>query len=420
VIAGVLAGRSLADGVPAAAVGAADRALLAELCYGTCRWYHRLDALLARLAPKPFKSRDTDIRALLVVGLYQLVEMRVAAHAAVTETAEAARALGKPWAVALVNAVLRRFLRDRAAVEAAVADDPVATHAHPAWLLDAVASAWPAEGPAILAAANSRPPMTLRVNRQRDSVEAARARLAAMGIATATAPHAPAALVLERPTDVAELPGFTEGLLSVQDAGAQLAAALLDVRPGQRVLDACAAPGGKTAHLLETCPDAAVTAIDIDERRLDRVRGNLTRLGLTARVAVGDASAPSGTWAEDRYARVLLDVPCTATGVIRRHPDIKLLRRAEDVAALAARQARILDAVWPLLEPGGILLYVTCSLLPRENHQQIDRFLARQPDARPLPIDASWGRPAGAGRQILPGEEGMDGFFYARLQRTLS
>lgn len=417
-VAGVLAGRSLADGLPAVAIAAADRALLAELCHGTCRWYHRLDALLARLAPKPFKSRDADVRALLLVGLYQLVAMRVAPHAAVTETAEAARALGKPWAVALVNAVLRNFLRDRAAVEAAVADDPVATHAHPAWLIDAVASAWPADWRAILAAANSRPPMTLRVNRQRDTVEAARARLATRRITATTSPHAAAALVLECPTDVAELPGFAEGLLSVQDAGAQLAAPLLDIRPGQRVLDACAAPGGKTAHLLETCPDAAVTAIDVDERRLGRVRENLARLGLAARVAVGDAQAPSGAWAEESYARILLDVPCTATGVIRRHPDIKLLRRAEDVAALAARQARILDAVWPLLEPGGILLYVTCSLLPRENHQQIDQFLTRQADARPLPIDASWGRPTGAGRQILSGEDGMDGFFYARLQRT--
>lgn len=418
VIAGVLAGRSLAEGLPAAAVAPADRALLAELCHGTCRWHPRLDALLAQLAPKPFKSRDADVRALLLVGLYQLVAMRVASHAAVAQTAEAARALGKPWAVALVNAVLRRFLRDRAAIEAAVADDPVATHAHPAWLIDALSAAWPADWPAVLAAANARPPMTLRVNRQRDSVESARARLAASGFAAATLLHAPVALVLERPADVAELPGFAAGQLSVQDAGAQLAAPLLDVRPGQQVLDACAAPGGKTAHLLETCPDAAVTAIDLDERRLDRVRENLTRLGLAARVAVGDASSPSGAWAEQRYDRILLDVPCTATGVIRRHPDIKLLRRAGDVAALAARQARILDAVWPLLEPGGILLYVTCSLLPQENHQQIDRFLARQPDARPLALDAAWGRPAGIGRQTLPGEEDMDGFYYARLTRA--
>jgi len=418
VIAGVLAGRSLAEGLPAAAVAPADRALLAELCHGTCRWHPRLDALLAQLAPKPFKSRDADVRALLLVGLYQLVAMRVASHAAVAQTAEAARALGKPWAVALVNAVLRRFLRDRAAIEAAVADDPVATHAHPAWLIDALSAAWPADWPAVLAAANARPPMTLRVNRQRDSVESARARLAASGFAAATLLHAPVALVLERPADVAELPGFAAGQLSVQDAGAQLAAPLLDVRPGQQVLDACAAPGGKTAHLLETCPDAAVTAIDLDERRLDRVRENLTRLGLAARVAVGDASSPSGAWADQRYDRILLDVPCTATGVIRRHPDIKLLRRAGDVAALAARQARILDAVWPLLEPGGILLYVTCSLLPQENHQQIDRFLARQPDARPLALDAAWGRPAGIGRQTLPGEEDMDGFYYARLTRA--
>lgn len=212
--------------------------------------------------------------------------------------------------------------------------------------------------------------------------------------------------------------GFGAGAVSVQDAGAQLAAPLLDPRPGEAVLDACAAPGGKTGHLLEWCPEARVTAVDVDPRRLQRVSENLGRLGLAARLAQGDAERPGGDWASDRYDRILLDVPCTATGVIRRHPDIKLLRRAPDVAELVGRQARILDAVWPLLRPGGILLYVTCSLLPEENQRQIDGFLGRRLDACAVPIDAPWGRPAGAGRQILTGERGMDGFYYARLART--
>jgi 16S rRNA (cytosine967-C5)-methyltransferase len=418
VLTGVTAGASLADSLPAARVDARDRALLSELCHGACRWYHRLDALLARLAPRPFKPRDADVRALLLVGLYQLVEMRVASHAAVAETVEAARALGKPWAAGLVNAVLRSFLRDPSVLDAVIAADPVAACSHPEWLLRAIEAAWPADWPAVLAAANARPPMTLRVNRLQGTVVEAHARLAAAGLAAAAVPCAPDALVLERPVDVAALPGFAEGLLSVQDAAAQLAAPLLDVRPGQRVLDACAAPGGKTAHLLETCPAIALTAVDVDERRLERVRENLRRLHLDAAVAQGDVARPQGGWAHTRYPRILLDAPCTATGVIRRHPDIKLLRRAEDVAALAERQARILDAVWPLLEPGGILLYVTCSVLPDENALQIDRFLERHADALPAPIEAAWGSPAGVGRQLLPGESGMDGFFYARLMRA--
>ena len=417
-VAEVLVGRSLAELLPAAGVAERDRALLAELVYGTCRWFPRLDFFLGRLLQRPLKQRDTDLRALLLVGLYQLVETRVAPHAAVDETVAAARALGKEWAAGLVNGVLRAFLRDRAALESAAAADPAVAHAHPAWLVARLQAAWPEDWAAILHAANGRPPMTLRVNRLRGSTPGYLATLAQAGLAGSVVDGVPAALVLDQPVDVTRLPGFGEGAVSVQDAGAQLAAPLLDPRPGEAVLDACAAPGGKTGHLLEWCPEARVTAIDVDARRLARVRDNLERLGLAARLAQGDAEHPAGEWAEDRYDRILLDVPCTATGVIRRHPDIKLLRRAPDVDELVARQARILDAVWPLLRPGGILLYVTCSLLPDENHRQIDRFLGRRPDARALPIDAAWGRAAGAGRQILPGERTMDGFFYARLTRA--
>ena len=418
VLAGVLAGRSLAEALPAAVVPEGDRSLLAELAYGTCRWFPRLDFFLGRLLERPLKPRDADLRALLVVGLYQLVEMRVASHAAVDAPVAAARALGTDWAAGLVNGVLRRFLRERAALESAAAADLAAAHAHPAWLVTRLQSAWPDAWLAVLQAGNGRPPMTLRVNRLRGSTADCRAGLAAAGVAAAAVEVVPTALVLDQPVDVGRVPGFAAGAVSVQDAGAQLAAPLLDPRAGDLVLDACAAPGGKTGHLLEWCPAARVTAVDIDPQRLERVGENLNRLGVAARLAQGDAERPSGEWAADRYDRILLDVPCTATGVIRRHPDIKLLRRAADVDELVGRQARILDAVWPLLKPGGILLYVTCSVLPDENQRQIDGFLGRRRDACAVPIGAAWGRPAGAGRQILTGEGGMDGFYYARLTRT--
>jgi len=417
-LAAILGGRSLSEVLPVATVPARDRALLAELVYGTCRWFPRLDFYLGRLLARPLKPRDADVRTLLLVGLYQLTELRVAPHAAVDETVAAARALGKAWAAGLVNGVLRSFLRQRAALQDAARADLAAAHAHPAWLIERLQAAWPADWAAILEAANGRPPMTLRVNRLRTDRDGAAQALAKAGLSATPVPDVPSALVLQQPAEVAALPGFAEGVLSVQDAGAQLAAPLLDPQPGERVLDACAAPGGKTGHLLEWCPDAEVTAVDLDSRRLARVRENLDRLGLQARLFAGDAGQPAGPWAQTPYDRILLDVPCTATGVIRRHPDIKLLRRATDVAELAERQARILDAVWPLLRPGGILLYVTCSLLPEENHLQIARFLDRRGDAGALAIEAQWGRPMGVGRQTLPGERTMDGFFYARLQKA--
>ncbi len=414
----ILGGQSLSEVLPVAGVAVRDRALLAELVYGTCRWFHRLDFFLRQLMQRPFKPRDADVRALLLVGLYQLVELRVPAHAAVDETVAAARGLRKDWAAGLVNGVLRNFLRRRAALEAAARSEPSAAYSHPDWLVRRLQAAWPEDWPAILDAANQRPPMTLRVNRLRGTVEASVSALETAGLHARPVPDVASALVLDQPADVSALPGFAEGVVSVQDAGAQLAAPLLDPQSGERVLDACAAPGGKTGHLLEWCPAAEVVAVDVDPRRLVRVRANLDRLGLAAQLFAGDAGRPAGPWAEARYDRILLDVPCTATGVIRRHPDIKLLRRPSDVDELVDRQARILDAVWPLLRPGGILLYVTCSLLPDENHLQISRFLGRQRDAGVLAIEAPWGRPTGVGRQTLPGERTMDGFFYARLRKA--
>lgn len=414
-----MAGRSLSDLMPSAleTVAARDRALLQELCYGTIRWLLRLQAVTQRLLQRPLKRRDRVIELLILVGLYQLLHMRVPAHAAVTETVEAVRVLGRPWAAGLVNGVLRRFQREHETLLAAVDSDQGHRFAHPRWLMEAVREAWPERWEAILDAANARPPMTLRVNRGRIDREAYGELLQQAGVAATPLAAVASALVLERPLEVDALPGFAEGLVSVQDAGAQLAAELLAPQAGQRVLDACAAPGGKSGHILELAPEVELTAVDLDGQRLERVRENLRRLRFKADLYVGDAAAPAGEWAAPGYDRILLDVPCFATGVIRRHPDIKLLRRSDDIPALVRRQAQILDNIWPLLKPGGILLYATCSLLPVENEQQLERFLARQRDARERTIDAAWGHVRTVGRQTLPGEESMDGFYYAVLQK---
>ena len=418
-VADVLGGRSLSDALPARsqAVPERDRGLTAELAYGVCRWQPRLAPLALGLLQRPPKAKDQDVLALLMVGLHQLLNMRIPAHAAVGETAGAARALGKSWAVNLVNASLRTFQREQDERLAKVDRDPAARHALPGWLHHAIADAWPAQLEAIAAAYQEHPPMTLRVNRRQGDASAYAARLLAAGICARTQPLAPDALLLDQAVDVTALPGFTEGAVSVQDAGAQLAGPLLDARPGQRVLDACAAPGGKTAHLLELVDDLNMTAVDIDPARLERVGETLHRLGLQATLDVVDVAAPPMEWREQPFDRILLDAPCSATGVIRRHPDIRLLRRSADIAALAERQAAILDALWPCLKPGGKLLYVTCSILPAENALQIEAFMQRHPDARALPLPGSWGHAHGVGRQTLPGEHGMDGFYYALLER---
>jgi len=399
-------------------VAAADRALVRELCYGVLRWHPRLEALLQGLLQHPLKARDADVHALLLLGLYQLAYMRVPPHAAVGETVSAVAALGKEWARGLVNGVLRRFQRERERLEDALAADLTATLAHPAWLLEALQDAWPEDWRRVAEAGNQRPPMVLRVNTRRLGRGAYLQQLAGAGMTARSLPGAPQALLLDKPVDVAALPGFARGEVSVQDAGAQLAALLLDLHPGQRVLDACAAPGGKTGHLLELEPGLAeVLAMDRDAERMRRVSATLTRLGLAAQALVADAADPAAWWDGRLFDRILLDAPCSATGVIRRHPDIKVLRRMGDIAAVQSEQARLLEALWPLLGKGGMLLYVTCSVLPQENQHQVVRFLGAHPEAEELPIHASWGRPCAAGRQILSGEAGMDGFYYARLHK---
>ncbi len=398
----------------------ADQALVQEMVYGTLRMLPRLEALCALLLERPLKASDRNLECLILVGLYQLAAMGTPAHAAVSATVEAARLLGKRHQAALVNALLRRFQREHEALLEVVMRQPQARWLFPAWLLERLQKDWPQDWEAIVTASNDRPPMALRVNRTRIGVSDYARQLAADAIAARPIKGLDAGLMLDCPRATRDLPGFATGLVSVQDSGAQLAAQLLDARPGQRVLDACAAPGGKTAAIIERAGgDLAMIAIDNDPTRLETVRAMLSRLGLSGEVRDADARDPQGDWAAQAFDRILLDVPCSATGVIRRHPDIKWLRRDADIAALAALQARMLDALWPLLATGGRLLYATCSLLAAENHRQIAAFCARRPDAIELRPPTEWGREMPHGRQLLPTPGSHDGFFYALLEKRL-
>lgn len=391
-----------------------DRAFIQALCYGVCRQFHRLDFILSQLLDKPLK--DADVKSLALVGLYQLKFMRVKPHAAVSETVLAARK--KPWAKSLINAVLRTYLREQEELEHKADKCQVAALSHPDWLIKQIEQDWPEQALTIFLENNQQPPMVLRVNLAKTSREHYLQLLTGQDIAAEAVSFCPSAIRLDKPVPVDLLPGFAEGLVSVQDTAAQLAAGLLDVQPGQRVLDVCAAPGGKTAHILETQTLLKeLVAVDIDASRMLRVSENCQRLGLQATLVVGDAANPGGWWDGQLFDRILLDAPCSALGVIRRHPDIKLLRRAEDIGPLQAMQKAILQAVWPLLAPGGLLVYATCSILKQENEQQVQAFLAEHNDAVELPIEAGWGISGICGRQIITGESAMDGFYYARISK---
>lgn len=420
VVAQVLEGRSLSVVMAPVleSLPEQERGFAQELCYGVLRWGPRLQALAARLLRKPLRDRDSDVLALLWIGLYQLIYTRVPEYAAVAGTVAASRSLKKPWAAGLVNAVLRGFQKQRDALLAAVDEDESSATAHPAWWLECLRAGRPVDWRAIVAANNQRPPMTLRVNRRHASREAYLKLLTEAGLQGAPAPHTDFGIVLDKPVDVTRLPGFQTGWVSVQDGAAQQAALLLNPQPGERVLDACAAPGGKTGHILELQSALAeLIAIDSDETRMARVKANLDRLGLQARLVVEDAGAAQRWWNGTPFDRILLDAPCSGSGVIRRHPDIKYLRRPADIAVLAAEQKRLLDALWPLLRSGGMLLYVTCSVLPIENERQVQGFLERHQDAREEPILAPWGQELQHGRLISPGTEGMDGFYYACVRK---
>lgn len=402
-VAQVRTGRSLSDVLAPLEPGSSLRAAVQDLAYGTLRNLGLLDAILAQLLRKPVKA---SLHALLLAALYQL---RARPHASHTTVDQAVRAVSRvePAAKGLANAVLRNYLREADALVARCNSD-CAHYSYPQWWIDRVRAAWPKDWESILNAGNLHPPMTLRVNRRRMTAAQYLAKLAERGIKGEVI--GPQAILIERAVSIESLPGFSAGEVSVQDAGAQLAAPLLDVRPGMRVLDACAAPGGKAGHILELA-DCSLTAIDSDPARVPRIRDNLARLGLSARVACADCLAPAG-WSEgELFERILLDAPCTASGVVKRHPDIKWLRREGDIAALASVQGRMLDALWQQLAPDGKLLYATCSVFPQENAQTIASFLARSNGARLLPLT---GFETG---QLLP-DARHDGFFYALLEKN--
>ncbi len=394
---------------------AKDRAFVQALTFGTLRQFHKLDFILAQLLEKPIK--DQEIKALALSGLYQLAFMRVKSHAAVSETVAAVRT--KTWAKPLLNGLLRNYLREQERLVAACQLDSGAATSHPKWLIHRIQHDWPEQAAQILAENNRQAPMVLRVNSRQTDRDRYLQLLADQGIAATAGGFSPSSIALENPVPVDKLPAFAEGWVSVQDGAAQLAAGLLDAQPGQRVLDVCAAPGGKTAHILETQPLLQeLVAVDIDPQRMRRVDDNLQRLKLDAKRVVGDAAYPQSWWDGRAFDRILLDAPCSATGVIRRHPDIKLLRKPADIDALQAAQQAILEAIWPLLATGGRLLYATCSVLKQENERQVAGFLAVHAEAKTIPILADWGEARPLGRQILTGARDMDGFYYALLEKT--
>jgi len=389
-----------------------DRALLEAICFAVLRSRARSDAALAAWMSRPLGRADSELRALLHVGFAQLVVMELPAHAALSATVEAVRALGRPHQDKLVNALLRRAQREGLPVAPADA-------LWPAWLRRQVREDWPAHADAIFAASQQAAPLWLRVNRRHGTRDAYLQRLRDAGIAAEPMDGMVDALVLDAPLATAALPGFATGDVSVQDGAAQRVADLFrDLPPGARVLDMCAAPGGKTAHLLERDPSLQVLALDVDERRLQRVRETLQRVGVDAHLRAADAADTAAWWNAQMFDAVLLDAPCSATGIVRRQPDVLLHRRPEDLVSLNALQARLLDAAWQVLRPGGQLVYATCSLLRRENADQLDAFRARHHDVVVDTVADDYGHADGAGRQRLPGERGMDGFFYASLRKA--
>lgn len=395
-----------------------DRALLEAICFQALRHRRRYEFVLGRWMQRPLPARESAVHGLLLAGMAQLDALELPGHAAVAATAGAARSLGRASMVGLVNALLRRAARESWPESA----DPAITHSHPDWLAAALRQDWPRHWQAILAANNDSAPMWLRANTCRTDVASLAMRLREAGIACETEPSLPDALRLDTPVPVQRIPGWAGGSASVQDGSAQLAVLALAPRPGERVLDACAAPGGKAAHIAECLQgEGELLALDQDVRRLARVDETLARLGLAAgnvSTRAADAGDTRAWWDGRPFDAILLDAPCSATGIIRRQPDVKWHRRAEDIPALAAQQARLLDALWPLLAPGGRLLYATCSVLRVENALQVQAFLARTPDARAEDPGEAFGHADGVGRQRLPGEQGMDGFFYALLRKV--
>lgn len=393
-----------------------DRGFCKSLCFGVLRWQPRLAAITARLLKKPLRQRDRDIDILIWLGLQQLLDPAITDYAAVNETVALVGRRSRQWAGKLVNGVLRNFQRQQQTLLTAVQQDTAARLAHPAWLLERLRADWPDHWQAIAEANNQHPPLTLRI---RDDATQACSRLTQAGLEFHRSAHTPGCVTLATPVPVEQIPGFTAGLFTVQDEAAQQAARLLDAQAGDRVLDACAAPGGKTAQLYDHQPGGLqLLALDQSATRIERMQRDLTRLDITVpETRTADATRPQDWWDGEPFQRILLDAPCSATGIIRRQPDIKLRRTPAQLQALAATQRALLDALWPLLETGGRLLYATCSVLKAENQQQIAAFLRRHAEARLCAQTIPGAQDTGSGYQILPGERGMDGFFYAALEK---
>ncbi|MCG9728221.1 16S rRNA (cytosine(967)-C(5))-methyltransferase RsmB [Vibrio brasiliensis] len=408
-------GHSLSNALPAAqqTIKPRDHALLQEICYGALRYLPRLESIANELMDKPLKGKQRVFHHLILVGIYQLSFMRIPAHAAVGETVEGTKTLKGPRLRGLINAVLRNYQRNQEELDAMAVSHNAGKYGHPGWLLKLLQESYPQQWQEIVEANNSKAPMWLRVNHQHHSRDEYLELLKNENIDNTIHSEAEDAVKLAAPCDVTKLPGFEKGWVSVQDAAAQLSINYLTPQDGELILDCCAAPGGKTAHILERTQGSEVVAIDCDDTRLKRVHDNLQRLNLKAKVICGDARNPQDWWQGEQFDRILLDAPCSATGVIRRHPDIKWLRRADDIEALAELQREILDAMWQQLKPGGTLVYATCSITPQENKEQVKAFLARTSDAQLQGSDVD-----NPGRQILPGEEDMDGFYYAILTKN--
>ncbi|MFT5427020.1 MAG: 16S rRNA (cytosine967-C5)-methyltransferase [Gammaproteobacteria bacterium] len=396
-----------------------EQAFAQALCYGVLRHYYSLDFILDKLLDKKLKKKDADIRALMLIGLYQLEHMRTPAHAAVSATVESCMMLKKPWAKNLINAILRRYQREQDKFPDLIASKESAKNEHPDWLLNRLKDEYPEDWLAIITENNLPPPMSLRVNSRATDRDDYLRQLEAAGIEAQASTFNKTGIVLTHPMGVEALPGFSEGHVSVQDLAAQLAVPLLEPKAGERILDACSAPGGKLAHLLESMSTLQeAVAIELEPHRFKKLLSTLERIQLSATLIKNDARATDDWWDKKPFDRILIDAPCSASGVIRRHPDIKTLRTPEDVQNITLLQEEILNALWPLLKKGGKLLYITCSIFKAENDEQITAFINKHNDANSIPILANWGKATIHGRQILPGENAMDGFYYAQLQKN--
>ncbi len=406
---------TLFGGQDLAALSPADKAFTKELCFGVMRHFFQLENIASQLLKKPLREKDYDIYALLLIGAYQILEMRTADHAAVSETVQATKLLKKKWATGLVNASLRNLLRNTEKMVTKANTDIEAKYNYPQWLLENLQKSWKDDWQDIIDASNQRAPLVLRVNSSQTTPDDYGKLLQQSDIEFQPHPICPDAIVLEKPVAVSLLPEFDDGMVSVQDGAAQLTVDLLEIKPKMKVLDCCAAPGGKTCHILERHPDVEVIATELEPNRADMIEENMERLGLAAQVITSDATATDDWWDGTKFDRILLDAPCSGTGVIRRHPDIKVLRSPKEIEILNQQQLKLLNSMWQLLADDGILIYATCSVLPQENSMLIKDWLSNTKDAKHIPIESNWGRQQTFGKQILPNDNGMDGFFYAKI-----